>query len=179
MRPRKQFAEGSVELLQGLLKRSKKADERARIQAVLMRALCDSPPQAIASLTGLSVNSVHILHSRFLREGSSCLVGRPGRGGNRRSYLPAREQEAFLKRYEGEAAQGLVLSVAKIKSDYEALIGHAVSDMCIYRMMKRIGWRKVVPRPFHPKKQAGSEEAFKKSMRKSLKRRRHVAGGRP
>ena len=137
-----------------------------------MRALFSATPAHIASLTGLSVNSVRILHSRFLREGEACLVGRPGRGGRRHGLLGIEEQRAFLSRYEQAAAQGLVLSVARIKHDYEALLGHAVSLTSIYRMMARAGWRKVAPRPYHPKKAPGSEEEFKKSIGKSSNRRR-------
>jgi DNA-directed RNA polymerase specialized sigma24 family protein len=44
------------------------ADQR-RIQAVLMRALDSSPLNQIAAVTGLSVATVRIQHSRFLREG--------------------------------------------------------------------------------------------------------------
>ncbi|MEI7926144.1 MAG: M17 family peptidase N-terminal domain-containing protein [Chloroflexota bacterium] len=36
----------------------------------------------IAALTGLSVHTVRVIHSRFLREGEAWLTGRPGRGGH-------------------------------------------------------------------------------------------------
>lgn len=64
------------------------ADQR-RIQAVLMRALDASPPARIAEVTGLSVATIRVIHSRFLREGESWLVNRPGRVGKRRSLLSA------------------------------------------------------------------------------------------
>jgi hypothetical protein len=34
--------------------------------------------------------------------------------------------------------------------------------------MARAGWRKIVPRPSHPKKKADAEEGFKKSIWSSL-----------
>lgn len=139
MRPPKAFPDGGVERLQKLLKHSCRADERTRIQAVLMRALFSAPPARIASLTGLSVNSVRILHSRFLREGEACLAGGPGRGGRRHGLPPPGQQKVFLDRYESAAAQGLALPVGRIKCDYETLVGHAVSLTSVYRMMAQTG----------------------------------------
>jgi hypothetical protein len=55
------------------------ADQR-RIRAVLIRVLDASPPERIAEATGLSVTMMRVIHSRFLRQGVACLVGRP-RGG--------------------------------------------------------------------------------------------------
>ena len=81
------------------MKRSRRIDERSRIQAVLMRALFSAPPVHIASVTGLSINTVRILHSRYMREGESCLVGRPGRGGRRHGLLSVADQKIFVKRY--------------------------------------------------------------------------------
>jgi transposase len=162
--------------LERLLKHARKTDERTRIQAVLMRAAFSLTPAQIATATGLSINSVRILHSRFLREGDACLVGRPGRGGRRHALLPLEEQQRFLARYEEDAAKGLILSVGQIKHDYERLLGQTVSLASIYRMMERIGWRKVVPRPHHPKKKPDSEQAFKKSMRKSSGRKGSAKG---
>jgi hypothetical protein len=70
-----------------LLRRAKDIAEQRRIQAVLMRASIALPPTQIAELTGLSVHSVRVLHSRFLREGEACVIGRPGRGGRRRTVF--------------------------------------------------------------------------------------------
>ena len=178
MRPPKAFPEGTANHLERLLKNSRDPAERTRIQAVLMRAAFTLNPGQIATATGLSVNSVRILHSRFLRQGNACLIGRPGRGGRRHALLPVEQQERFLARYKDDAANGLVLSVAQIKHDYECLLGHAVSQASIYRMMERIGWRKVVPRPYHPKKKPQSEQAFKKNTRKSSGMKSSARGAR-
>jgi len=162
MRPPKAFPEGTAAHLELLLKNARRADERTRIQAVLMRAAFSLTPVQIATATGLSVNSVRILHSRFLREGDACLIGRPGRGGRRHALLSLEAQQDFLARYQDDAAKGLVLSAPQIKHDYERLLGQSVSLASIYRMMERIGWRKITPRPYHPKKKPGSEQDFKK-----------------
>jgi DNA-directed RNA polymerase specialized sigma24 family protein len=68
MRPPKEFPPETALRMRVLLRQTKDVAEQRRIQAVLMRASDALPPVKIAELTGLSVSSVRILHSRFLRE---------------------------------------------------------------------------------------------------------------
>jgi len=41
-----------------------------------------------------------------------------------------------------------------------------VAASTVYRLLERAGWRKVAPRPSHPRKDPAAEEAFKKSSRR-------------
>jgi Winged helix-turn helix len=41
----------------------------------------------------------------------------------------------------------------------------------MYRLLNRHGWRKLVPRPVHPKANKEEQEQFKKTLRRRLKRR--------
>ena len=170
MRPPKPFPDGSSQRLQQLLKTAKTVAEQRRIQAILMRALNAAPPEHIALVTGLSVNTVRVLHSCFLRQGEAFLVGRPGRGGRRRTLLAADQERALLQQHAERAGEGRMVEAGAFKRDYEKLAGHPVAASTIYRLLAKAGWRKVVPRPSHPKKEAGAEEAFKKSSPRSLRR---------
>lgn len=105
MRPRKPFPPESAEILRQALRSAHGAAETKRLQAVLMRALGDSPPGEIAAVTGLSINSVRILHSTFLTKGLAGLLG-PGRGGARRRNLPQVEEEAVLAMFIDPAKSG-------------------------------------------------------------------------
>lgn len=167
MRPPKPFPEDSVEQLQGLLKRAKTVADQRRIQAVLMRALDASPPERIAMVTGLSVATVRILHSQFLRQGVACLQGRPGRGGRRHALISAAQAAGLLAKHAQAAGEGRMVVAGAFKRDYEELAGHPVAASTVYRLLAKAGWRKVVPRPSHPKKDPAAEAAFKKSLRKS------------
>ena len=106
MRPPKPFPPGSAQRLQRLLKTAATVAEQRRIQAILIRALDASPPERIAQVTGLSVNTVRVLHSRFLREGEAFLVDRPGRGGRRRTLLDGEQEAALLQRHVQAAGAG-------------------------------------------------------------------------
>lgn len=166
MRPPKAFPRGSVALLQGLLSKARTVADQRRIQAVLMRALDASSPAKIAAVTGLRASSVRVLHSRFLREGAAFLTNRPGRGGRRRSLLTQAQAKALLEKHAAEASQGRIVEAGVFKRDYEALVGHRVAATTVYRFLAKAGWRKIVPRPSHPRKQPQAEADFKKNSRR-------------
>ena len=176
MRPPKPFPPGSVQRLQQLLKTAATVAEQRRIQAVLIRALDASPPLRIAQVTGLSVNTVRVLHSRFLREGEAFLVDRPGRGGRRRALLDGAQEAELLQRHVQAAGSGRIVEAGTLKRDYEKLVGHPVAASTVYRLLAKADWRKVVPRPSHPKKDPGSEETFKKSSPRSSPRNARNTG---
>ena len=62
-----------------------------------------------------------------------------------------------------QATAGGVLKVAEIQAAYEARVGKVVPNSTIYRVLARHDWRKVVPRPRHPKADVAARGAFKKS----------------
>jgi transposase len=167
MRPPKSFPEGTADRMKVLLRQTKSLDDHRRIQAVLMRASGTSSPALIAGVTGLSLNTVRIIHSRFLREGEGFLVNRAGRGGRRRALLSVAQRERLLDGFREKAAVGGVVEASSIKRAYEKAVGHPVALTSVYRLLAAEGWRKIVPRPSHPKKNPESESAFKKSSRKS------------
>jgi transposase len=59
--------------------------------------------------------------------------------------------------------------VAPVQAAYEAAIGRPVHHSVVYRALHRHGWRKIVPRPRHPKADEAARETFKKSYRKRSK----------
>jgi transposase len=164
MRPPKPFPADTAAKMQALLKTVTSLHDQRRIQAVLMRALHASTPAQISAVTGLTLNTVRIIHSRYLSEGESFLVNRPGRGGRRRAHLSESQVQALLQRHVDSATKGQVIVADEFKRDYEKLAGHPVAASSVYRLLAKAGWRKIVPRPSHPKKDSEAESAFKKSL---------------
>ena len=81
------------------------------------------------------------------------------------------EQEMqFLKPFFARAQAGTIATVAEIHCAFEDCIGHSVDESMIYRLLQRHGWRKVVPRPRHPKAQKEAQEAFKKNFLSRFKK---------
>jgi len=86
-----------------------------------------------------------------------------GRGGRRHQNLTVEEERAFLSDFLAEAKRGGMLEVSGLKAAYERTVGHSVPNSTVYRMLKRHGWRKLAPRPRHPKGDPLRRESFKKN----------------
>jgi transposase len=85
------------------------------------------------------------------------------RGGNRTSFLSWQKKEELLSEIGKRAEKGLLVVVKTIKAEIEARIGRTVSKDYPYDLLYRHGWRKVVPRPKHPKQDTETQEDFKKT----------------
>jgi transposase len=144
------------------LKRAQSRSEYQRIQCVLVRATLGSSAAQIAQLLGWSTATVHVLHSRWAHEGEAVFDVR-GRGGRRHQHLSAEQEADVLAPFVERAKAGGMLKVAEIQQAYERLAGVAVAPSTIYRLLDRHGWRKVVPRPRHPKADVAAQAAFKKT----------------
>jgi hypothetical protein len=85
------------------------------------------------------------------------------RGGRHHQNMSIEEEAAFLHPFLDQARSGGVLIAAEIKREYEALLGREVPESTVYRMLDRHDWRKITPRPRHPKADLAAQAAFKKT----------------
>ena len=69
----------------------------------------------------------------------------------------------MLAPFIAQAEAGGMLKVVDIQQAYEERVGKTVAPSTIYRLLERHGWRKVVPRPRHPKADAAAQAALKKT----------------
>jgi transposase len=144
------------------LKRAVSHAEYQRIQCVLIRATLGSSAAQIAQLLGWSTATVHVLHSRWAKEGDAIFELR-GRGGRRHQHLSVERERALLAPFVERAQAGGMLTVSEIQQAYEEHTGMQVAPSTVYRLLDRHGWRKVVPRPRHPKADVAAQAAFKKT----------------
>ncbi len=129
-----------------------------------------SPRKAeeIARDTGVSVTTVRRVISTYNRLGPAALET-PGKGGRRHEYMSVEQERRFLQPFFARAAQGEIATAEDIQRAFEAEVKHAVHITSIYRLLDRHGWRKLVPRPRHPKANPEAQAAFKKTLRRRFK----------
>jgi transposase len=149
-------------VLTSLLDQAASKAEYQRVLCVWLRAALAMPAAEIATALGWHTGSVHNLHSRYLQEGASTLLG-GDHGGRRRALLSLKEEQALLRTFTAIAEQGGVAEASRIRVALEQQVGHAVPKSTLYRLLARHGWRKLVPRPTHPDTSPAAQEAFKKS----------------
>lgn len=152
----------TVDRLAERLKSAGSHSEYQRIQCVLIRATLGSSAAEIAQLLGWSTATVHVMHSRWAKEGEAIFEVRK-RGGRRHQHLTNEQEREVLAPFIERAQAGGMLSVAEIAQAYQERGGKVVARSTLYRMLQRHGWRKIVPRPRHPKADVAAQAAFKKT----------------
>jgi transposase len=131
-----------------------------RLKALYMRATGVSCKE-VAKATEYHPAYVSKLVSIYSKQGLSAIIENHY-PGNRRNMSVA-EEASFLETYKRQAEQGQIIEVGAIKSAYEEKVGHPIGGSQIYYVLRRHGWRKVMPRSKHPNK--ASDEAIEASKK--------------
>src|SRR5947199_8076122 len=124
--------------------------------------------EEIARHCGVSKATVHQVISTYNRLGVAA-VETAGKGGRRHQYLTREEEEQFLAPFFARAEAGEIATVREIWQAFETRVGHQVDDSTISRLLDRHGWRKLMPRPRHPKADPQAQEQFKKTLKPRLR----------
>lgn len=155
----------SKEKLFVLLKESKTKLEFQRIQCLWLREALELSSKNIATAIGWDSSSVRRLQSKYIKQGEAALMVNK-KGGRRRENLSIEEEKEVLVPFFEKSKAGGILIVKEIKLAYEAKVSCKVPKSTIYRMLARHGWRKVSPRPNHPKANPAKQDEFKKKLQK-------------
>jgi transposase len=123
----------------------------------------------IARHCGVSKATVHAVIASYNRHGVAA-VETAGKGGRRSGYLSLEEEQEFLAPFFERAEMGELATTEEIWRTFEARVGQQVDESTIYRLLNRHGWRKLMPRPRHPKADLQAQEQFKKTLQRRFKR---------
>jgi len=136
---------------------------RVKRWLVIWNAIVDPrPAKEIALHLGMSVHTVRSLISIYNRHGPKG-IETPGKRSRKNYYLTFDEEANFLKSFDDKASSSQIGTIIEIKTAYEKIVGHKVHKTTVYRLLKRHGWRKVMPRPFHVDSKKNEQESFKKN----------------
>ena len=156
------------ELLQWVREAPDKNSYQRRL-AVWLTYWGELPAHQVAEYLGVSKQAVWLWVGQYNREGPGGLQ-RVGRGGRRWALLSWQEEEAFLEQWHRRAAEGQVLTVHDLHQQLCEQVARKVSLAYVYRLLHRHGWRKMGPRPQHPKRRPEVQEAFKKNSLTSCRK---------
>lgn len=151
---------GQVRRLRTALRGKIAALQRQRIQMVLLRESGMTQP-LIAAAMGVSLSTVNLAHMAYDHGGIGALKPKPS-GGRKRENMALEEEKALLARFAKAAGAGEMLNIHDLKAAYEKAIGRETSNSTVYNLLARHGWRKLMPRPFHPRRDIAAQNAFKK-----------------
>ncbi len=112
----------------------------------------------------MRVNSISQLCRRYRGQGLEEFM-RNKYTSHRRALTEEQEQE-ILSKFEEAAKAGKEVTALEIKAAFDEVRGKTTGRGYIYALLRRHGWRKVMPRPKHPK--AANEEACEASKKLRL-----------
>ena len=156
------FSGTVADRVEKLMREAKTPEALRRHQVSYFRARYGDTAQHIANRTGWAVQTGRNLHSAWRRHGEAALALKP-KGGRFREHLTPAQERALIEGHRQHAAQGGILEVSRIQKAYERAVGAPIAQSTTYRMLHRHGWRKIAPRPRHPKADPVAQEAFKKT----------------
>ncbi len=159
------FSEEQIDELQTARKKNKNKHVDKRLEALLLRANRISR-KAVSEKTGFCKQYITDLTAMYHNQGLSAIIENHYKG-NHRNMSFAQEEE-LLKEFEEVAAKGQLVIIDDIQHRYEEQLGRSVksSHGHIYQVLKRHGFRKVMPRSKHPKK--ASDEAIEASKKLTI-----------
>ena len=146
----KELTQTQVEELKQALKDKNNAPHHRKIQALILYSECHNLT-SVAKSVGFVHQTVRNLLNRYLNGGLDALL-KENRGGRRRTNMTHEEDEVFIKAHLTPALNGEFLNVYTLFKAYKERGGDKTTREGFYALLKRHGWRKVSPRPQHPKK---------------------------
>lgn len=136
-----------------------------RMQAILLREQEHMSSEHVSATIGLSVGWVRGWWSKVGQMGSRAFEAMEDhRGGRHHAHLTQEQENTFIAPFLKKAKEGGVLIVSPIHRAYEKLVKRKVKPMTVYRLLHRHGWRKIAPRPQHPKANIEAQKNFKKVL---------------
>ena len=145
-----------------------KASYQRRL-AVWLTHIGELAAHQVAEFLCASKQAVWLWIGQYNRNGPEALE-REGRGGRRWAYLSEKEEEAFLGKFQERAAKGDILTAKQLHAELMRKTAREVSLGYVYGLLHRHGWRKLGPRPRHPRAQVQVQQRFKKNSSRSSNR---------
>jgi winged helix-turn-helix protein len=89
----------------------------------------------------------------------------PGKAGRHHAYLSIEEERNLLLPFFERAEKGELMTVLQTKQAFEERVGHEVNERTVGRLLEWHGWRKLVPRPFHPQAEKEKQTQLKQDFK--------------
>ena len=114
----------------------------------------------IAKITKYSKSRVSALICLYAKKGIAYFQEEHRKGGNKRN-ISYQEESEMLEGFKKQAEVGQLIETSEIKAAYEKKVGHQIGGGQIYCLLKRHGWRKIMPRSQHLKKASEVVQDFR------------------
>ena len=159
-RPQAQFPQNTQSILASLLKETKTSPETKRIQCILFRVEYWYSAKQIWNMVWYSQSHVKYVWSKYKNEWANWIIWEK-RWWRYNENMTFKDESEFIESFSKKAKKGWILVVSEIKDKYEEKIWKKTHQSVVYKMLGRHDWRKIVPRPSHPKTDLDAQQKFK------------------
>lgn len=149
-----------IKELEKARKNTKNKREDIRLKAVILK-LQGLTAREISEKLDVATSTLFEWLRKYKNNSIDGLKNKKRIGNNRN--LSFEEEEEFLKQFEERAQKGEIITAKEIEKAYIELVGHSIGSGQIYYVLKRHGFRKIMPRSRHPKK--AEEEVIETSKK--------------
>ena len=119
--------------------------------------------ETISQITGYKEGYIRQLWMEYREKGMGLFVNHKG-DARGRAYFSREEEKNLLQPFLDSAEKAGVLIVTPIHQALEKQVGGHIAVQTTYNLLHRHGWRKIAPRPSHPKRDSIKREAFLSSF---------------
>ncbi|MCL2500503.1 MAG: hypothetical protein FWE90_09220 [Defluviitaleaceae bacterium] len=166
MPKRKKISEEQIKEITEAWGKTKTKNTYRRLKALLLYAQGEKHKQ-IAIQTEFAPTYIGELVTRYLTKGLGAVADNNYHTKPRN--LNFDEEKALLDKFRKQAEQGQIVETSAIIKAYEEAMGRPMgkSNGQIYTVLKRHGWRMVMPRSKHPNKASDEEITASKKLTQS------------
>jgi transposase len=161
------ITEEEYEEIKAAEKKTKDKRQSRQLKVLMLRYEGKSNPE-ISEKLDISTDRISHLISEFKRKGLGEYIKNKYKGNNRN--MTYEEEEGILKRFSAAEEAGQIITVKEIKAAFDEKLGKDTGRGYIYMLLARHGWRKIKPRPKHPKKASEEEIAASKKLNPNWKK---------
>ena len=154
------LSQKAVAQIDDLMKRSLSVWEYRRLQCVSLRQF-GMQARDVAKIVRLHADSVLHIWSAFQRGGVEAILGEKRGRVRSRARWNREEERVFLQPFLNRAERGKLTTAGEVYKAQCTCVRKKLDPTVTYRLLERHGWRKIVPRPQHPKANLKAQETFK------------------
>lgn len=139
--------------------KNKRVDKK--LQVLILRSEGKSNEE-ISKRTGYNNRYITTLIGQYRKQGLEEFIRMKQTSHHRN--LSEEQESIVLQQFEQEAEAGHELTVTEIRKGLEEVLGRETTPDYVYRVLHRHGWRKIMPRPRHPKAATQEEQDSSKKL---------------
>jgi transposase len=159
MHKSKEISESSLAKLSMMMEEVGASADFRRLQSVYLGGQGLSVEE-ISKIVLYSISHIKRIWTAYFKGGVEALAVKP-KGGRHRCNLSLEEEKELIAQYMQAGKNGHILEIGPLHRGLCEKVGRPVAETTAYRLAYRHGWRKIAPRPRHPKQVPMAAQYFK------------------